>query len=204
MTKKITIGIVSLQGDVEEHKNAVLASASQLADKPEVEIKEIKYPKDIEGVQALVFPGGESTTMRRWATGAGLNEPLLEKIKEGVPTLATCAGLIWLSERIFERPDSQMASHGLAALPIEVIRNAYGRQFESFQAEIPIKGVAEKFEAIFIRAPQIKSVADSAEVLAEHEGKPVAVRIGNVIGTTFHPELSNDTGFYKWFLGLIQ
>jgi 5'-phosphate synthase pdxT subunit len=153
-------------------------------------------------VDALVLPGGESTTMSRLLRVFGLEEPLRERLAGGMPTLATCAGLILLSREVLDgRPDQVT----LDAVDIVVRRNAYGRQVESFEADLEVEplGIAP-FRGVFIRAPRIEQIGDSVRVIAEFEGNPVAIMSGPHKGLVFHPEMTGDVRLHQLFLEHAQ
>jgi pyridoxal 5'-phosphate synthase pdxT subunit len=158
----------------------------------------VRTPEDLAGVDALVLPGGESTTMSRLLQVFGLETPLRERLAGGMPTLSTCAGLILLSTQVLDGRPDQIA---LGVLDISVRRNGYGRQVDSFEADIPVDGLGvAPFRAVFIRAPRIESTGGSAEVLASFDGNPVAVAQGPHIGLCFHPEMTADPRLHQLFL----
>jgi len=176
----VRVGVLALQGDFREHAATVegLGADAVL----------VRRPEDLEGIDALVIPGGESTTIGKLADWHGLVEPLRKAIGAGMPTLGTCAGMIFLAGATAAGHDQVQ----LGVLDVVVRRNAFGRQFESFEADIPVEGLAEPVRAVFIRAPWIEKVGDGVEVLAEVDGHPVVVRQGPIIATSFHPELTLD------------
>lgn len=152
---------------------------------------------ELEGVDGLGLPGGESTTISRLLRAFGLEETLRRRLSEGMGCLATCAGLIMLSRVILDGRSDQLA---LGAFDIAVRRNGYGRQVDSFETPVEIDGVADPFPAVFIRAPVIEEVGGDARVIARHDGKPVAVVQGPHIGLCFHPEMTNDGRIHRLFL----
>ncbi|MFQ5860620.1 MAG: pyridoxal 5'-phosphate synthase glutaminase subunit PdxT [Dehalococcoidia bacterium] len=187
------VGVLAIQGDFAEH----IAVLRDLA----VEAREVRLPPDLDQVQALIIPGGESTTIGRLMEFYGLREVLVRRAHEGMPLWGTCAGLILMAQRISEnRPQP------LGLLDIDVVRNAYGRQVDSFEAEMVIPPVgAEPFRGVFIRAPIISRVGQGVEVLGcLADGQAVAVRQGNLLGTAFHPELTPDVRFHRYFLSMLQ
>jgi len=192
------IGVFALQGDVSEHVRMLNNAGKELG--MDINVVELRGFENFN-CNALIIPGGESTAMRKLTHDEDSNKFLnfLKKISgEGIPVMGTCAGLILLAKNV----DNKFYD-GL--LDIEVKRNGYGRQRESFEADVYLKfnlNKTEKFHAIFIRAPVIEKV-HKGEILAEFEGKAIAVKDENVIGLTFHPELTNDTKIYKYFLNLI-
>jgi pyridoxal 5'-phosphate synthase pdxT subunit len=184
------VGVLGLQGDVREHVRALQACGA--------EARTVRLPADLDSVDALVLPGGESTTMSRLLRVFGLAEPLRERLAGGMPTMSTCAGLILLASEVLDgRPDQET----FAAFDIDVRRNAYGRQLESFEADLHVEplGVAP-FHAVFIRAPRIARVGEQAEVVARLDGEPVAVRQGPHVGLAFHPEMTDDDRLHRWFV----
>lgn len=185
------VGVLSLQGDVDEHALALeRAGARALA---------VKTPAQLEAVDALVIPGGESTTVVRLLERFGLNEPIRIRTRAGMPLWGTCMGFILAAHDV---ADSDQATLGL--IDVTIRRNAFGRQIESAEIplSIPVLG-SEPFPAIFIRAPWVERVGPGVEVLAQREGHPVMVRAGNVLGTSFHPELTSDPRVHRYFLSLL-
>lgn len=186
------IGVVTVQGDFAEH--------FEMLKRLGVETKSVKLPRDLEGVDGVIIPGGESTTLGIVANRYGLLDALREKILEGLPAFGTCAGLIVLAKTILESDQAR-----IGVLDIVVSRNAYGRQKDSFEADIFVPKLGEvPVRGVFIRAPVVESFGEDVEVLAELEGKPVFVQQGNIIATTFHPELTDDTRIHRYFLNLVS
>lgn len=163
---------------------------------------EVRTPGDLEDADALVIPGGESTTMSLLLGASGLHEPMAERLAAGMPALGTCAGMILLATNVLDgRADQQT----FGALDIDVRRNAFGRQADSFEVDLPVVGVAgEPVHAVFIRAPGVERAGSDVEVLAEIDGKPVLVRQGAVMAAAFHPELSEDTRLHELFLSIVD
>jgi len=186
----LRVGVLALQGDVREH----LAALAGCHANP----MPVRTPDDLSAVDALVLPGGESTTMSRLLRVFGLEPLLRERIETGMPCMATCAGLILLSRSILDGRGDELA---LGAFDIAVRRNAYGRQVESFEADVQVEplGVA-LFPAVFIRAPRIESLGDDAHVIAALNGEPVAVRQGRHLGLAFHPEMTGDLRLHQLFV----
>jgi pyridoxal 5'-phosphate synthase pdxT subunit len=172
------IGVLALQGGFEAHSKAL----AELGATPRV----VRVPADLDGLDGLVIPGGESTTMTLGIERERLAEPLREFVRSGRPTLGTCAGLIMLDR-----------DH-LDLLDVSARRNAFGRQVSSFEADLDFEG--EPLHAVFIRAPWVEEVGDDVEVLAEVNGHPVAVRQGNVLAVAFHPELTDERRLHRWLL----
>lgn len=187
------IGVLALQGAFREHARALEACGARA--------RLVRLPEELEGLDGLVIPGGESTTMEMLMARMGLLEPVREALRAGLPTLGTCAGMIVLADRITDgRPDQ----HGLRALDIAVRRNAFGRQVDSFEADIDVVGLdGGTFHGVFIRAPVVED-AGATEVLASYDGQPVAVRQGRVMALAFHPELTGDLRLHREFLKLVD
>jgi pyridoxal 5'-phosphate synthase pdxT subunit len=176
------VGVLALQGGFEAH-------AKSLA-RLDVEVREVRTPEDLEGIDALVIPGGESTTIGLGVEREGLAEPLIDFARSGKPVLGTCAGMIMLDRE------------HLGVLDIGVRRNAFGRQLASFETKLDFDGAPR--DAVFIRAPWVEDVGDEVEVLAEVDGHPVAVRQGNVLAVAFHPELSGDLSLHRWLVDRVH
>ncbi|MFI9722319.1 pyridoxal 5'-phosphate synthase glutaminase subunit PdxT [Streptomyces sp. NPDC052396] len=189
-----TIGVLALQGDVREHLVA-LAAADALA-------RPVRRPEELAEVDGLVIPGGESTTMSKLAVIFGLLEPLRERIRAGLPVYGTCAGMIMLADKLLDGREDQETLGGIDMI---VRRNAFGRQNESFEAAIEMAGVdGPPVEGIFIRAPWVESTGAGTEVLATYDGHTVAVRQGNVLATSFHPELTGDHRVHALFVEMVR
>ena len=190
------IGVLALQGAFIEHE--------KMLQRLGVEAVEIRLPRDMDGVDGVIIPGGESTTIGKLAVQYHLIEPLRELAKSGKPLWGTCAGLIFMAK------DVQRNQPLLGLMDVTVQRNAFGRQVDSFEANINIKGVDgnKPFHAIFIRAPLIESVGAGVEVLArvekDDEEVIVAAQQGNLLVTSFHPELSNDDRFHRYFVKMAE
>jgi 5'-phosphate synthase pdxT subunit len=198
---KLRIGVLALQGDFEAHLKALQRAASELG--VEVEGKAIRLPRQLNELDGIIIPGGESTTIGKLMVLYGLLEPLQQKIREGFPIWGTCAGLILLARET----DNALAGQPLlASMHIRVRRNAFGSQRESFETDlsVPVLGEAP-FHAFFIRGPAIESVGPEVETLATlDDGTIVAVREGTLLGTAFHPEVSGDPRFHQYFLRIVQ
>jgi len=176
------VGVLALQGGFEAH-------AKSLA-RLDVEVREVRTPEDLDGLDALVIPGGESTTIGLGVEREGLGEPLIEFARSGKPVLGTCAGMIMLDR-----------DH-LGVLDIGVRRNAFGRQLASFETQLQFEG--EPLDAVFIRAPWVEDLGEGVEVLAEVDGHPVAVRQGNILAVAFHPELGKDLTLHRWLVDRVH
>lgn len=187
------IGVLALQGGVAEHERTLDALG--------VEHRQVRRVEHLEGLDGIILPGGESTTMSKLLELGGLLEPLRKALHDGLPAFGTCAGLILLSHEIL---DTRADAHNLDALDVVVRRNAFGRQTESFEANLDFVGVDGAVEAVFIRAPWIESVGPEVEILSTApNGAIVAVRQGNVLGTSFHPEVTPDTRVHEYFLSMV-
>jgi 5'-phosphate synthase pdxT subunit len=178
------VGVLALQGDFEAHGKILRT----LGARP----REVRVPADLEGLDALIIPGGESTVMTLGIEREGLGQPLVDLARSGTPVLGTCAGMIVLDR-----------AH-LGVLDIVAQRNAFGRQLRSFESDLDVTGVAHgPVHAVFIRAPWVAEHGPDVQVLASIEGRPVAVRQGNVLAVAFHPELTGETRLHALLLGLI-
>ncbi|MET9571053.1 pyridoxal 5'-phosphate synthase glutaminase subunit PdxT [Streptomyces virginiae] len=194
MTNTPVIGVLALQGDVREHLIA-LAAADAVA-------RPVRRPEELAEVDALVIPGGESTTMSKLAVLFGMLEPLRERVAAGMPVYGTCAGMIMLADKLLDGREDQETLGGIDMI---VRRNAFGRQNESFEAKIDFTGIeGGPVEGVFIRAPWVESVGGAAEVLATYDGHTVAVRQGNVLATSFHPELTGDDRVHAYFVEMVR
>ncbi|MBM3717746.1 MAG: pyridoxal 5'-phosphate synthase glutaminase subunit PdxT [Actinobacteria bacterium] len=181
------VGVLALQGAFSAHAETLAGLG--------VSCREVRTPKDLSGVEAIVIPGGESSTMSQLLESSGLLQPLSERLHAGMPALGTCAGMILLAAEIVDGRDDQVS---LSVLDIVVRRNAYGRQVDSFEAGIDT--VVGPFRGVFIRAPRIVSTGPGVEVLGRLGDEPVLVRGGNVLAASFHPELSGDARLHRLFL----
>ncbi len=186
------IGVVTIQGDFAEHMEVLR--------RLNVQTKKVRLPEDLEGIDGVIIPGGESTTLGIVGTRYGLFEALREQIEEGLPVFGTCAGAIVLAKTILESNQPRVG-----VLDIVINRNAYGRQKDSFEADILVPKLGEvPIRSVFIRAPVIEGIGEGVEVVAKFEGKPVFVQQGKIIATTFHPELTDDTRIHRYFLRLCK
>jgi len=185
------VGVLALQGDVREHR--------EMLDSLEVETVAVKRPDDLNGLDGIVFPGGESTAIAHLLKSSGLAESLSGLIRDDFPVFGTCAGLILLSSEIL---DGRADQWSFSALAVSVRRNGYGRQIASFEVPVQVDGLGE-YEAVFIRAPRVERVSDSVRVLAslDKDGDhPVLIRQGNLWGCSFHPELTADSRIHGAFV----
>ena len=176
------VGVLALQGGFEAHSKSLARLGAN--------VREIRTPEDLDGIDALVIPGGESTTIGLGVEREGLGEPLVEFARSGKPVLGTCAGMIMLDRE------------HLGVLDIRVRRNAFGRQLASFETELELGDAV--VDAVFIRAPWVEEVGEGVEVLAEVDGHPVAVRKGNILAVAFHPELGSDLTLHRWLLDRVH
>ncbi|MBA3654297.1 MAG: pyridoxal 5'-phosphate synthase glutaminase subunit PdxT [Actinobacteria bacterium] len=184
------VGILALQGDVREH-------AAALADLDTSSLP-VRTPGDLALVDALILPGGESTTMSLLLDSSGLRQPIAERLHDGMPAFGTCAGLILLAADVLDgRPDQ----HSFGVIELAVRRNGYGRQVDSFETDLDIEGVAGgPLHAVFIRAPVVERVGEGVEVLATVDDRPVLCRQGPILVAAFHPELSADGRIHELFI----
>jgi 5'-phosphate synthase pdxT subunit len=182
----VKVGVLALQGDFEAHARAVRSAGADPF--------EVRTPSELASADALIIPGGESTTIRKLATDYGLLEPLRERARNGLPIFGTCAGMIACARTITDGDEPI-----LGVVDIDVRRNAYGRQAQSFEADIDVSGIGE-MRAVFIRAPRIERVGGGVEVLGSHGGEPVVVRDGSIVLAAFHPELTEDDRLHRLFL----
>lgn len=187
------VGVLALQGDVREHAFALdRAGATPVA---------VKTRDEVAAVDALVLPGGESTTIGKLLDRFGLLERVRGRVEEGMPLFGTCAGLILMSREVVGPED---APDRLGCLDVSVRRNAYGRQVASFETELEIAGLDRPFRAVFIRSPEIEQVGEGVEVLAAISGSPVLVRSGALLGAAFHPEMTDDPRVHELFITMVR
>jgi 5'-phosphate synthase pdxT subunit len=182
-------GVLALQGDFREHARAFAdAGASPV---------EVRTPEHLSQVECLVIPGGESTTISKLARSAGLVDPIRERVAAGMPILGTCAGMILLADRV------EGLEPLLSLIDITVRRNAYGRQVDSFEADVDVDGIDHPVRGVFIRAPRVEDVGPDVRVLAHHEDDPVVLERGLVVVASFHPELVGETGLHEYIMGKV-
>lgn len=187
----VKIGVLGLQGAVREHIKSIEASGAEA-----VVVKRIEQLEEIDG---LILPGGESTTMRRLIDKYAFMEPLRTFAKSGKPMFGTCAGMILLAKTLIGYEEAH-----IGAMDITVERNAFGRQKDSFEAALSIKGVGEEFIGVFIRAPYVVNVADDVEVLSTHGDRMVAVKQNQFLAASFHPELTDDHRVTAYFVEMVK
>lgn len=184
------IGILALQGAVGEHASVI----AELDAEP----VEVRRPEHLAGIDAIVMPGGESTTMSMLLESSELFAPLRQHLRDGLPAFGTCAGMILLASEVL---DGRTDQRSFGVLDVAVRRNAFGRQVDSFEADLEVTGLAGgRFPAVFIRAPVVERTGEDVEVLASVDGAPVLVRQGAVLAAAFHPELSGDLRLHQLFL----
>lgn len=192
-----TVGVFALQGDVREH----VAALSRLG----LTAIAVRRPAELDSCDGLILPGGESTTMDKLARAFDLFDPLVDRIRGGMPTFGTCAGMIMLADRVLDGAAGQQSFGGL---DITVRRNAFGRQVDSFEGDIEFVGLDAAVHAVFIRAPWVEEVGEGVEVLArvpegEAAGRIVAVRQGHLMATSFHPEVGDDDRVHRFFVEAV-
>ncbi len=179
-------GVLALQGDFREHAHMFAEAGATPV--------EVRTAEQLAGVDVLAIPGGESTTIGKLARAYDLVEPIRDRARRGMPILGTCAGMIVLAERV----EGGEPLFGL--MDITVRRNAYGRQIDSFEADVEVEGIGHAVRGVFIRAPQVEQIGDRVRVLAEHEGRPVVLEQGNLLAASFHPELVGETALHRYLL----
>ncbi len=188
------IGVLALQGDVREHARALRKAGAEPVP--------VRRPEELDGLDGVVVPGGESTTIGRLLGVFALLEPLRQAVRGGLPAYGSCAGMILLADEVLDGRPGQPTVGGL---DVAVRRNAFGRQVDSFEVSLPVEGLAEPVHAVFIRAPWVERVGEGVEVLArEPGGHPVAVRQGRLLATSFHPELTGDARVHGLFVDLVR
>jgi pyridoxal 5'-phosphate synthase pdxT subunit len=191
----VRVGVLALQGDTREHLAALRdAGASAVT---------VRRPGELEAVDALVIPGGESTTMSHLLRDLDLLEPLRKRLANVLPAYGACAGMILLASEILDAGASGREAVPLGGLDITVRRNAFGRQVDSFEGDVEFDGFEEPVHAVFIRAPWVERVGDGVQVLARAAGHPVAVRQGPVLATAFHPEVTGDRRIHRMFVDIV-
>jgi pyridoxal 5'-phosphate synthase pdxT subunit len=194
--KSVAIGVLGFQGDIEENISATKEAMKEMDIDGSVKI--VRYPGEFEGIDGLVMPGGESTVQSTLAAIQQSLPVMKKRIVDGMPVLGTCAGMILLSKRAFDRVVGDTKQNLMGNLDIVIERNAFGHQGESFETDMDIPAFGkEKFRGVFIRAPAVSEVGKDVEVIAKFNDRVVAVRQGNILGTAFHPELSDDSRVHR-------
>ena len=190
------IGVLALQGDTREHHAALREAGADSFS--------VRRRSELDAVDALIIPGGESTTMSHLLLDLDLLEPLRERLADGLPAYGACAGMILLASEILDAGASGRRALPLRAIDMTVRRNAFGRQVDSFEGDIAFAGLADPVRAVFIRAPWVERTGDGVEVLARAAGHAVAVRQGSVLATAFHPEMTGDRRIHQLFVDLVN
>ena len=199
----INIGILAVQGDVAENILATKMAIEELG--MEGMVTEVKTPEQISDLDGLVIPGGESTVIGTLSMVNGSLKKIKEKIASGMPVFGICAGMIMLSKKAKDRVVGEMDQPLLDFLDVKIERNAFGRQKDSFESEISMDKIGiTKFPGVFIRAPSIIETGKDVEVLSKFNEKIIAVKQGNILGTSFHPELTGDISLHKYFVSMIK
>ena len=184
------VGVIALQGDFGRHVDALRRASGAVVP------VEVRTPEELASVERAILPGGESTTVGLLMSRFGLGDALRAAAGEGMPLWGTCMGMILLAKGVEGRPEQ----YTLGLLDVDVRRNAFGAQVNSFETAVPIAGLEEPVTGVFIRAPVVTRCGAGVEALAEWDGQVVAVRQGKVLGTSFHPELTDDVRLHRWFL----
>jgi len=201
--KELNIGVLGLQGDIEEHVAATRLALERM--NLEGNVLLVKTAEGAGAVDGLIIPGGESTVMGGLSSSKQTLQTIQQRIREGMPVLGTCAGLILLSRKVLDRVVGKTNQPLLGVMDIVIERNAFGRQRESFEADLDIPALGKKtFKGVFIRAPAIRETGPEVEVLAKLNKVTVAVQQQNMIGTAFHPELSGETRLHEFFINTIK
>lgn len=202
MNSELLIGVLALQGDVEENIKVTTDALSKINLKGKV--ISVRYPDEILKVDGLIIPGGESTVMGLLLSiKNGLLDAITKVLQNRIPIMGTCAGMIVLAKKSYDKVVGNKKQLLLGALDIEIERNSFGRQYDSFESTLEISGIGNDFKGIFIRAPTVISTGPRVQILSKFDGKIVAVRQENIIGTSFHPEISGDNRMHRLFIELI-
>ena len=202
MNNELLIGVLALQGDVEENIKATTDALREMNLKGKV--ISVRYPDEILKVDGLIIPGGESTVMGLLLSiKNGLLDSITKVLQNRIPIMGTCAGMIVLAKKSYDKVVGNKKQLLLGALDIEIERNSFGRQYDSFESTLEISGIGNDFKGIFIRAPTVISTGSRVQILSKFDGKIVAVQQENIIGTSFHPEISGDNRIHRLFIELI-
>ncbi len=202
MNNELLIGVLGLQGDIEENIKATTNALKEM--NLEGKVLSVRYPEEIMKIDGLIIPGGESTVMGLLiAIKNGLLDAITKILQEGLPVMGTCAGMIVLAKKSYDKIVGNKRQLLLGVLDIEVERNSFGRQYDSFESKLNISGIGNDYKGIFIRAPTVISVGPQVQILSKFDGKIVAVKQENIIGTSFHPELSGDYRMHRLFIQLV-
>ena len=198
----MTIGVLGLQGDVEENVAATNQALQELHINGNVDV--VRYPEEIERVDGLILPGGESTVQSSLVAIQRSIPVIKKRISEGMPVLGTCAGMIMLSKRDYDRIVGDTKQKLIGNLDIVIERNAFGRQNDSFEADLSLSMLgSEAFKGVFIRAPAVSEVGKDVDIIGKLNNKIVAVKQKNIIGTSFHPELSGDSRIHRHLINMV-
>ena len=200
MSRSPIVGVLALQGDVREHLRALKACGA--------DVRPVRRPADLDGLDGIVLPGGESTTIDKLSRIFGLREPLITALHGGLPAYGSCAGMILLAKNVLDGTKDQQT---FGTLDITVRRNAFGRQVESFETDVDLDGIGGgAVHAVFIRAPWVESIDDGVEILGAvvppglDESKIIAVRHESLLATSFHPEVTDDLRIHRYFIDLVR
>lgn len=199
----VSIGILGMQGDIQENRLALERAADEM--RYNFTIVRVMAPKDVSKLDGLVIPGGESTTIGSMARTNETADAIRQKVADGMPVLGICAGMILLANQASDRTVGRTGQPLLDCLDIQLERNSFGRQRQSFEAEISMEGIGiPKYRGVFIRAPAIVSAPGQAETIATIDGKVVAIKKGNIMGVAFHPELTHDSAVHRHFIDMVK
>jgi len=199
----LTVGVLSIQGDVQENILSAKTAINELG--IDGKVIDAKTPEELSQLDGLIIPGGESTTIGQLSLVNGSLKIIKEKIEGGMPVLGICAGMIMLSNTVNDRVVGKIDQPLFGIFDIKLERNSFGRQKKSFESDISLESInIPKFNGVFIRAPSVSDVGSDVEVLSKFNNRIIAVKKGNVIGTAFHPELTNDTSLHKYFINLVN
>ncbi len=199
--KERTIGLLGLQGAIEEHEASIKEAGTRLG--IEINIRHVLLPEDLDGLDGIIMPGGESTAMIKQGTKSGLLPALRKRLADGFPAFGTCAGAILLAKHVKRDAKSEIREGAFPVIDMTILRNGYGRQKDSFSVPLHIAKVGTDLNAVFIRAPIIEEIHPEVDVLATFDGHPVIVQKDNVLASTFHPELSGNPDVHSYFLKLV-
>ena len=199
----LTVGVLSIQGDVQENLVSVKAAINELG--IDGKVIDVRKPEEISQLDGLIIPGGESTTIGQLSLVNGSLKEIKQKVESGMPVLGICAGMVLLANNASDKVIGKIEQPLFDFLDIDLERNSFGRQRESFEANISMDSIGiSNFNGVFIRAPTITTTSNDIEVLAKLDGKIIAIKKGNIIGTSFHPELTRDLSIHKYFVNLVK
>jgi len=199
----LTVGVLAIQGDVQE--NLISTETALKESGIEGKVVDVKTADDVSKLDGLIIPGGESTTIGQLSLVNSSLKIIKEKIENGMPVLGICAGMILLAKTADDRVMGKTGQPLLDLVEIKIERNSFGRQKESFEAEISMNSIKiPKFNGVFIRAPAVSEIGSDVEILSKFNEKIIAIKKGNIIGTAFHPELTTDISLHKYFVNLVK